>query len=109
MNWGIPDPIAKGSRIGNENPALAQGGIEALYAVAKVRAMQNGGEEAIKAEGGKEALQDLALKQKVAAATGAATQKTDSNTGVTREDVQRALRDHDVDWLRKHKAEIDAL
>lgn len=92
-----------------ENPALANGGLEALYAVAKVRRLENGGEDAIKNEGKKQALEDLSLKQKVASTVGAATQKVEPSKGVTREQVREALNNHDISWLQEHKADIDAL
>lgn len=100
---------AEMAEIVRENPQAAAAGIEALYAMAKVRALENGGTEQIKSEGKKEALQDLALKQKVAATTGAAVQQSSTSAGITREDVQRALANHDVSWLREHEAEISAL
>ena len=85
------------------------GDIDALYAMAKVEALNNGGAEALKDEGKKEGLQDLALKQKVASATSSATTKQMATPEVTREDVQRALASGDVTWLRNNKAAIDAL
>ncbi len=100
---------AEMAKIVQENPAAAAGGIEALYAMAKVRDLENGGTEEIKDEGKKEALQDLALKQKVASATASATTSAAPATAITREDVQRALSNHDVEWLRKNASAIDAM
>lgn len=97
------------AKLVQENPALAAGGIEALYAMAKVRDLESGGEDAIKDAGKKEGLENLALKQKVASATASATTHQSAPTGVTQADVQNALANHDVEWLRKNQAAIDAL
>lgn len=85
------------------------GDIEALYAMAKVQNLQNGGEEQLKNEGKKQGLQDLALKQKVASATSSATTKQLGSQEITRQDVQNALANKDTEWLRQNKAAIDAL
>jgi len=92
----------------NENPQLAAGGLEALYAVAKQREMANGGKEQLKAEGGQEALKQLASKQKAAAPSANASSYT-STAGVTPEMVREKTRAGDVAWLREHSSEIDAL
>lgn len=92
----------------NENPQLAAGGLEALYAVAKTREMQAGGEQQLKQQGGQEALKELASKQKVAAPQANAT-SYQTGSKVTLAEVGERTRAGDVAWLREHAAEIDAL
>lgn len=100
---------AEMAKIVQENPAIAAGGIEALYALAKVRDLESGGEQQIKDEGKKEGLQTLALKQKVASATASATSSQTSSPSITQADVASALQRGDREWLQNNKAAIDAL
>ena len=89
-------------------PQIAAGGFEALYAVAKVRNEQ-GKDAQLKEQGGREALQSLAQKQKAAAPSAAATTHEAPSGGVTLDQVRERTQAGDVGWLREHAAEIDAL
>lgn len=98
------------AKLVQDNPALANAGLEGLYDIARARRMDAGGSEQLKREGGKEALQDLALKQKAAASSGNATSGVASApSGITVEDVSAALARGDKAWIFEHKNEIDAL
>lgn len=91
-----------------ENPQLVAGGLDALYAKARMDRLDAGGTDQIKNEGAKEALQGLAAKQKAAAPSASATQ-TEYSGGVTVEEVAARTRAGDLEWLRNHEAEINAL
>lgn len=91
-----------------ENPQLVAGGLDALYAKARVDRLDAGGTEEIKNSGAKEALEGLAAKQKAASPSASATQNAYSG-GVTIEEVGARTRAGDLEWLREHAAEIDAL
>ena len=85
------------------------GDIEALYALAKLDQAKNGGNEQLKKEGGREALEGLAQKQKAASPSPSATTMEAPSQGVTVAEVGERTRAGDVQWLREHAAEIDAL
>jgi len=97
------------AEIVRSNPNAAKAGIEALYAMAKVRSLKNGGEDQLKSAGKTEALKDLSSKQKVASASSSATSAQMASKGITLSEVSEHTRAGDVAWLREHSAEIDAL
>lgn len=91
-----------------ENPALAQSGLESLYALAKHRKAVNEA-DTIKKEGAKEALENVALKQQAAALSGQATTHESPSSGVTIDELRSRIKAGDKDWIRKNQAAIDRL
>ena len=84
----------------NQRPHLAND-LDALYALARV---QSGSD---KVQGGKEALERLATKQKASVARGAATtQETSAGEAITPENVDRLVASHDQAWFEKNYEQI---
>lgn len=82
--------------------------LEAAYGKAKLKTDQNQSED-LKKEGGQEALQQLAQKQKTAAPKGNAVDSKVSKDGITRDKIAQKTAEGDLQWLQSNKSEIDRL
>lgn len=93
-------------KIVQSKPHLS-GDLDALYALAKVSDPSR--EETLKSDGGRQALENLASKQRAAAPTGAAVQPMTSAPKITRAILAERTNAKDFDWLNKHQAEINQM
>lgn len=86
-------------------PYLAQD-LDALYAVVRFNELNT---DDIKSAGGREALENLAQRQKATAVKGNATNsRITSNTRITSKNVDQLVAANSQDWFVKHYDEINA-
>lgn len=88
---------------------IQAGGIEALHAYALRDSLKNGGTEQLKSEGAREALQQLAQKQKATAPRGNAVNSVAPTSKITRDVIAQKTREKDFNWMRQNEAEINRL
>lgn len=82
--------------------------LEAAYGKAQLKAMDQKSDN-LKKEGGQEALQKLAQKQKTAAPQGNAVDSKVSKDGITREKLAEKTAEGDYQWIKKNQSEINRL
>lgn len=79
--------------------------LEAVYALAQVRSS-----DSIKSEGGREALETLANKQRTAAPSGAAVSSAiNTQPAITRAVIAQKTAAGDVNWLNKNQSKINQM
>jgi hypothetical protein len=88
-----------------DNPHLA-GDLEALYGKALLR---SGASDTLKSEGGREALNRLANKQRAASPQGSAVNSAIPSNKITRDVIREKTQAGDVAWLDKNQTEINRL
>lgn len=89
-----------------ENPARARLPLTDLYELAVARSGQR---EDAKREGGREALEGLARKQKATAPRGNAVSSTASGNKITRQAINEAIQTGNDAWLADNRDEINRL
>jgi ribosome-binding ATPase YchF (GTP1/OBG family) len=94
---------AKMAQIVTEKPHLA-GDLDSLYAVARANDA-----ESLKSQGGREALESLAGKQRATAPTGSATNSMAGKAKITRSEINSRLQSGDTKWYSENLAEINKM
>jgi hypothetical protein len=93
------------SKLVEERPHLAYD-LEALYAVAKFKNSSKDA-AALKQDGGREALESLANKQRAAVASGNATTNQTSASRITPQNVDALVGANSQEWYMEHRDEIN--